>query len=362
MSLLLVGLLAQPEMLAALDLEAVPARLQGRLTGGARAGIGRGGWPILTEGPEPLDAALVGATPALARYAEVMAVPERELDGQRVLGASAKPPAEAAEAPPPQQAQLAAEIARQILKAPASLPAAVLAGRLPMIGTWAASRLRAAAGAASGGEIVRRRAAAEVELQDEAEPFTGYFALRRPVLRHSRHDGGRSPWLSREVFLMGDAVVVLPWDPRRDRVLLIEQFRAAPLLRADPQPWMLEAVAGRVDAGESPEDAAHREAREEADLTLSRLIPVLGTYPSPGAVGEFHHHYLGIADLPDGTGGIHGLAEEAEDIRGHLLPRRRLEEMVLAGQIPNGPLAMIVLWLRAEAGRLAAELGAPAAG
>ncbi|SCY57348.1 NUDIX domain-containing protein [Paracoccus tibetensis] len=352
MSLLLVGLLARPEMLAALDLQGVPATLKGRLQGGARAGIDAGGWPRLADGPEALPAVQVGANAALARYAEVMGVPEREVNGRRVLGASAGPRAEGAGAPLPQQARLAAEIARQILKAPAGLPAAELAGRLPMIGTWAASRLRAAAGAASGGEIVRRRAADEVELHDDAEPFTGYFALRRPILRHSRHDGGCSPRLSREVFMMGDAVVVLPWDPRRDRVLLIEQFRAAPLLRADPQPWMLEAVAGRVDAGETPEEAANREAREEADLALSRLIPVLGTYPSPGAVGEFHYHYVGIADLPDGTGGIHGLAEEAEDIRGHLLPRHRLEEMVLAGQIPNGPLAMIVLWLRAEAEQL----------
>lgn len=354
MKVVLVGLLAKPEMLAALDLAGQGTELPGALAGGGRAGIVPGDWPCLRPDEETVPAVAVDPTPGLMRYAEVMGAETHVVRGLRVLGLSAEP-GETGN-PPPDHARLAAEIARQILAAPGAVPAAQLAARLPMIGTWAASRLRAPTEPVSGGDTVRRRAPEEVQLHAATDEFTGYFAVRRPVLSHVRHDGAISGKMSREVFLMGDAVAVLPWDPVRDRVLVIEQFRAAPFLRADPQPWMLEAVAGRVDAGETVEDAARREAREEAGLDLGRLIHALNTYPSPGAVGEFHYHYIGIANLADGTEGLHGLAEESEDIRGHLLPRRRLEEMALAGQITNGPLAMIALWLRGEAGRLRAEL------
>lgn len=161
--------------------------------------------------------------------------------------------------------------------------------------------------------------------------------------------------MTRAGFVMGDAVVLLPWDPRRDRVLLVEQFRFAPAMRRDPQPWLLETIAGRIDAGETPQQAARREAVEEAGLHITGdLIPAIYHYPSPGAVGEFLYLFLAQADLPDGIAGIHGLDSEAEDIRGVLMPRAQLSQMVADGQITNGPLAMMSLWLDGQiaAGRL----------
>jgi nudix-type nucleoside diphosphatase (YffH/AdpP family) len=161
-----------------------------------------------------------------------------------------------------------------------------------------------------------------------------------------------SDLLTREVLVMGDAVTVLPYDPVRDRVLLIEQFRMGPFGRGDPLPWQLEAIAGRIDPGETPEDAARREAVEEAGLALGRLEKVAEYYPTPGAVTEYLYSYVALCDLPDGVAGIYGAADEGEDIRGHLLSFDRLVEVMAAGEIGNAPLLLTVLWLQRERARL----------
>ena len=119
-------------------------------------------------------------------------------------------------------------------------------------------------------------------------------------LRHRRFDGGMSDALDRAVFTSGDAVTVLPFDPRAGTVLLIEQFRAAPYARRDPHPWCLETVAGRCDRPEPPEATARREAREEAGLELGRLERIAGYYPSPGIAAEYITAFVAEADLGRG--------------------------------------------------------------
>ena len=99
--------------------------------------------------------------------------------------------------------------------------------------------------------------------------------------------------LDRAVFTSGDAVTVLPFDPRAGTVLLIEQFRAGPYARRDPRPWCIEAVAGRCDRPEPPEATARREAREEAGLELGRLERIAGYYPSPGIAAEYITAFVG---------------------------------------------------------------------
>jgi nudix-type nucleoside diphosphatase (YffH/AdpP family) len=138
---------------------------------------------------------------------------------------------------------------------------------------------------------------------------------------------------------------VLPYDPVRDRVLLIEQFRAGPYARGDAQPWMLEPIAGRIDGGETPEQSARREAVEESGLTLKDLHLVAQYYPTPGAKSEYLFGYIATADLPDGSAGIGGLEAEGEDIRSHVIPFARAMELVASGEINVGPLILLLLYL-----------------
>lgn len=185
--------------------------------------------------------------------------------------------------------------------------------------------------------------------------FQGHYRVDRYRLRHQQYDGGDGPPISREVFERGHGVVVLPYDPVRDRVVLIEQFRIAPYAVGDP-PWMIEAIAGLIDDGEAPEDVARREAREEAGLSLDRLVRIMRVYVSPGGTTETLTLFAAPIDLPDGTGGVHGLAAEGEDIRVLLLDADAALAMIEDGRITAAPAVLALQWLalnRAEFGHKA---------
>jgi len=237
-----------------------------------------------------------------------------------------------------------------ILPLQGQVAAASLARRLSPALVRAASRLRAQAVAPTA----QRRATAAGDIVTHARrlPYAQFFAVEEYDLSWRRFDGAHSPTTTRAAFVSGDAVTVLPYDPKRDLVLVVEQIRAGPFARGDRQSWQIEAIAGRVDPFETPEQAARREAVEEAGLTLTELIPVAQYYPSPGAKTEFLYSYIALTHLPDGCAGVFGLAEEAEDIRGHLISFDRLMALVASGEIANAPLILTALWLQRERARL----------
>lgn len=221
----------------------------------------------------------------------------------------------------------------------------------PMILTRAWARLRAEAGRPRGAnrtELSRD----QVTLTSRSLPYSAFFAVEETTLTHRRFDGTQSEEMTRAAFLMADAVTVLPYDPRRDRVLVVEQFRFGPYARGDQFPWMIEPIAGRVDPGELPEATARREAMEEAGVTLGALHQVAAFYPSAGAMTEFIISYVALADLPDTITGIGGVLGEHEDIASSLLSFETLMEMCDASQLDVAPLYMSAFWLARHRERL----------
>ncbi|MEP3345202.1 MAG: NUDIX domain-containing protein [Litoreibacter sp.] len=190
-----------------------------------------------------------------------------------------------------------------------------------------------------------------VSLTSIRRPYSQFFAVDELDLSHPRFDGGTNQ-VERAVFIAVDASVILPYDPVRDTVMLIEQFRPAPYVRGDMNPWMLEAVAGRIDGGETPEESAHRETQEEVGLSLKELLSVANYYPSPGAFSEYLYCFLGLADIPDSAAGHGGLASEGEDIRSLVIPFETLMGAVRSGEVQNGPLLICALYLERERDRL----------
>ena len=183
----------------------------------------------------------------------------------------------------------------------------------------------------------------DVEIIEREACFHGFYQLDRLHLRHRQFGGGMGPQLSRELFVRPDAVCVLPYDPQRDTVVLIEQFRVGALDKS-ASPWLLELVAGLIDKDEAPEEVARREAVEEAGVTLSSLWPITQYYPSPGASDERVHLFIGRCDS-EGVGGVHGLAEEGEDIRVHVWPFEDALAAMKDGRTDNAASIIALQWL-----------------
>lgn len=186
-------------------------------------------------------------------------------------------------------------------------------------------------------------AANDVVIEQRERCFQGFYRLDRVHLKHRLFAGGMGPVISRELFVRPDAVCVLPYDPHSDTVVLIEQFRIGALDKS-PEPWLLEIVAGLIDSGEQPQEVARREAREEADLELHELRPVMTYYPSPGGSDERVYLYVGRCST-EGVGGVYGLAEEGEDIRVHVWPLDAALQAVADGRIDNAASIIALQWL-----------------
>lgn len=194
-----------------------------------------------------------------------------------------------------------------------------------------------------------------VEVIEQRFPYSRFFAVEEFVLRHRRFDAALSAPQERAVFRVADAVTVLPYDPLRDRILLVEQLRLGAYAHGDPRPWLLEPIAGMIDAGEPPQIAARREAEEEAGLTLGALHEVARYYPSPGGIAQVLTSYVGLADLPDDVTGIGGHLGEGEDILSHIVPWEMACDMLAKGDMVNAPLVISMQWLQIHRDRLRAS-------
>jgi ADP-ribose pyrophosphatase len=174
--------------------------------------------------------------------------------------------------------------------------------------------------------------------------YQGFFKLFALEIRHELFNGGESPTLRRELLDRGDAVAVLPYDPVRDELVLIEQFRIG-ALQDKTSPWLMEVIAGYQEPDESAEAVARREALEEAGCTITQLIPIHRYYSSPGSSTEQIHLYLGRADT-QGLGGIHGLDHEGEDIRVHVLPAEIAFEWLEQGRVDSAMPIIALQWFQ----------------
>ena len=180
----------------------------------------------------------------------------------------------------------------------------------------------------------------------------GFWRVHQLRLNHALFSGGLSAPMVRELCIRQDAVAVLLYDPKHQRIALVEQFRVGMIGRKQ-SPWLLELVAGMMDkTGEDVEAVARRETHEEAGLVIEDLEHVCEYYVSPGGSCERLTVLCGKVNLRDVNGGLFGVAQEHEDIRLHVLPVQEVMTLLNQGVINNAMTIIALQWLQLHAERL----------
>jgi ADP-ribose pyrophosphatase len=171
----------------------------------------------------------------------------------------------------------------------------------------------------------------QASIRDRTPLHEGFLKVYRYVIDVERQRGSTVE-LTWEIMERGHAVAVLGHDPKRDEVVLVNEFRPGALIAGD-YPYRDNLVAGAIDAGETAIEAAVREMEEEAGLILQepRLIHP-GAYVSSGGTSEKITLVYGQVDT-SGGGGIYGVSTEREETLALILPAPVFIARVRQGEI-----------------------------
>ena len=183
----------------------------------------------------------------------------------------------------------------------------------------------------------------KVEVIRHEVAFQGYSRVSRYFFRHTLFQGGLSEVISREVFERGQAAAILPYDPRRDEVVLIRQFRAGAYV-AGKHAWLWEIAAGMIEEGEDAEEMVRREVVEETGLAVTDATRICGIMLSPGAMSESCEVFVGRTDTSN-AGGIFGLPSEGENILVKVMTFAEAMAMVERDEISNSVTVIALQWL-----------------
>jgi ADP-ribose pyrophosphatase len=191
----------------------------------------------------------------------------------------------------------------------------------------------------------------DLDLIDATTAVERYLRVDTFRFRHRLFSGQWSAGRSYDVLRRGQAVAIVLFDPDRDSVVLVEQFRLAAFL-AGSSPWQIEAAAGMIDTNETPEAVAIRETREETGLTLlEEPIWIQRYLPSAGGSDESVVLYCARVDAR-AAAGVHGLPEEHEDIRVVVKTLPEIEALLDTGAIESGHTLIALYWLLRHRDRL----------
>lgn len=187
---------------------------------------------------------------------------------------------------------------------------------------------------------------ADVRISEEKTAYSGFFKIKKFLLKHSLFCGGLSKEITRELFCRGTSVAALLYDPETDRVGLARQFRIG-CLENESGPWVWEVIAGINDKNESPAQVALREIKEESGIVIveANLVPICNYYSSPGGSDERLQLFCAITPLME-TETICGIASEAEDILFKTLAYPEVINAMLDGSINNAATIIALQWLQ----------------
>ncbi len=181
---------------------------------------------------------------------------------------------------------------------------------------------------------------------NQKDLYSGFFKLKKIEFIHQKHDGTWTNQVDREIFSGAHVSTLLPYDSKRNEIVLIQQFRAGVISRYD-EDYLFEIVAGIIDGNESPEETAKRECFEETGCIVNKIIPIQGYFLAPGSSESYYHLYLGEVDAFDGER-IKGLENENENILVKSYGVDEVRGMLSRGEIKNGLTLIALQWFFLE--------------
>jgi nudix-type nucleoside diphosphatase (YffH/AdpP family) len=182
--------------------------------------------------------------------------------------------------------------------------------------------------------------------------FDDFFKIDELFVAHEKADGAMSAVQRRLVFERGDSVAVLLLNKDRREVVLVEQFKVPAMVarrRDDPSTtdgWIVETVAGMIDADETPETAAIRETLEETGYRIRKPELIGRFFASPGGASE--RVFLYFAEVADADRAGQGGGIGDEDIEVLHLGLDALFDELARGAIEDPKLAIAAYWLRSR--------------
>ncbi len=176
--------------------------------------------------------------------------------------------------------------------------------------------------------------------------YSGFFNVNKYQFIHKKHNGDWSGTVEREIFSGAHVSTLLPYDPIKKEIILIQQFRAGVLSRYDKD-YLYEIVAGIIDKGEKPEETAMRECFEETGCEVKKILPIQTYFPAPGSSESYYHLYLGEINSFNGNR-ITGLESENEDILVKSYKVNDVRNMLKKKKIMNGLTLIALQWFFLE--------------
>lgn len=183
----------------------------------------------------------------------------------------------------------------------------------------------------------------QAKIVEKKRLYDGFFKIDELTIEADMYGGGTQT-VKRLNFERGNAVAILPYDPVRDEVLLVNEVRPAMLVRGE-YPFNDSLPAGMIDKGETAVDAALRETEEETGQHLqnAKLLHA-GAFVSAGGTSEKISIVYGNIDTSK-AGGIHGEASEGENIKSVVISADEFIARANDGRLKDMKSLACAFWL-----------------
>lgn len=177
--------------------------------------------------------------------------------------------------------------------------------------------------------------------------YNGFFKMEKVTFDQKKFNGEVMENVVREVFTRKPVVFLALFDPKTKMHLITEQVRVGAIVCDEvDSPLVLEPIAGIIDEGETPLEAAVREAKEETglDVDVDSIKIIQKGFTSPGGSSEYAYFATGLFDSANYTPQEGGVEGEQEDIRSHLIEHDKAMEMIANGEINSMSTALGIYW------------------